>query len=73
MPVTPVIVVGPVAVRLTVLAANVPPLLFVTVFTNVKVGAMSASSMVQVEVWPNAKTKLLPVSVPAEQLHAPAV
>ena len=73
LPVTPEIVVGPVAVRKTVLAANVPPSSLVTVFTNVSVGEISLSLMVQLADCPSANTKLLPVNVPAEQLQAPAV
>ena len=70
-PVKPVMVVGPVAVRLTVLAAMVPPLSLVMVFTSVSTGAISELVMEHVEVWPGVKTKLEPVSVPAVQLQAP--
>ena len=66
-------VVGPVAVRLTVLAATMPPCVLLMVLTSVKTGDTSASLMVQVDVWPTLNTKLLLVSVPAEQLQAPAV
>ena len=72
-PVAPVIVVGPVAVRLTVFAATVPPWVLVMVLTNVKTGDMSLSLMVQVAVCPAASVKLLPAKVPAVQLQAPAV
>ena len=72
-PVTPMMVVGPVALRLTVLAATMPPWVLLMVLTSVKTGDTSASLMVQVDVWPTLNTKLLLVSVPAEQLQAPGV
>ena len=65
----PVIVVGPVAVSATALAANVPASSLVTVFTKVKIGEMSLSLMVQVAVWPSVNARLLPVKVPAVQLQ----
>ena len=73
-PVIPVIVVAPLtALKVKAETADVPPLSLVTVFTSVSFGAMSASLIVQVGLSPATNTRLLPVSVPAEQLHAPAL
>ena len=72
-PVTPVIGVGPLAVSVTVLAANVPPWVLDTVFTKVSTGALSSLLMVQVEVWPDVSVTLEPTTVPAVQLQGPAV
>ena len=49
-PDAPVMVVGPVAVRLTVEANTVPPWVLVMVLVSVRTGEMSLSLMVQVEV-----------------------
>ena len=49
-PDAPVIVVGPVAVRLTDDARIVPPLSLVTVLIRVSTGEISLSLMVQVDV-----------------------
>lgn len=72
VPVAPVIVVGPVAVNGKSVAKDMPPLSLVMVLAKVSFGAMSSLLMVHVAFWPAAKTRLLPVSVPAVQLHAPA-
>ena len=71
-PVAPEIVVGPVAVKVKSVASAVPPLSLVMVFFNVKTGETSLLLMVQVAFWPGARTRLLPVSVPEVQDHAPA-
>ena len=72
-PVMPLMVVGPVAFNVKAEGVAVPPLLLVTVFTKVSVGALSLLLMVQVAVWPEVRTSWLRVSVPDEQTHAPAV
>jgi hypothetical protein len=73
LPVAPVIVLGPAALSMKSAATLLPPLLFVMVFTKVSFGEISALLIVQVAFWLRARTKLFPVSVPAVQLHAPAL
>ena len=72
-PLTPVIVVGPVAVNGKSLIVFVPPCVLLTVFVNVNVEAWSLFVIEHVALWPLASTRLLPVSAPAVQLHEPAV
>ena len=69
----PETVVGPVAFKVKSETTAAPPLSFVTVLLRVRIGEISLSLMVQVEVWPLAKVRFEPESVPAVQLHAPAV
>ena len=71
-PVKPVIVEGPVAVKVKSATTETPPLSLVKVFTKVSFGAMSLLLTVQVAVSPEPSAKLLPVNVPEVQLHAPA-
>ena len=55
-PVGPVIVVGPVAVSVQSVGTAVPPLSFVTVFTNVSVAAWSSLLIVHVALTPFGST-----------------
>nr|WP_255595481.1 hypothetical protein [Lysobacter sp. BMK333-48F3] len=73
VPLTPVIVVGPVAVSGKSLIVAVPPLSLVTVLTRVSVAAWSSLTIVQVALTPLARVRLLPDKVPAVQLQLPAV
>lgn len=70
-PVTPLIVVGPVAVSVNEPTVEGPPLVSVTVFTSVRTGAMSLLLIVQVAVWPMVRARLDPVNVPEVQLQLP--
>ena len=71
-PLTPVIVVGPVAVSGKLVTVAVPPLSLTTVLTSVSVAGRSLLVIVQVALWPLARVSWLPDRVPAVQLHAPA-
>jgi len=72
-PVAPEIVVGPVAFSVKSVATFVPPWVLEIVLAKVNLGLMSVLVMLQVEVWPKARTRLLPVSVPAVQDQAPGL
>ena len=63
-------VVGPVAVSETVFAETVPPLSLVMVLTRVSTGATSLLVMAHDATSPAANVRLLPESVPPEQLQA---
>jgi hypothetical protein len=68
----PVIVVVPLAVNVKSAATAAPPSSLVTVLVKVSFGEISSLLIVQVAFWPAAKTRLLPVNVPAEQPQVPA-
>ena len=54
-------------------ATAVPPLLFTTCLTSVRLGASSSLVMVQVADCPRPRVTLLPFCVPPTQLQAEAV
>jgi hypothetical protein len=72
-PAWPVTVVGPVALSVQAVAAAVPPPVLSTGLSRVRnVGGTYVFVIEQLELVPGARTRLLPVSVPAVQLQAPA-
>ena len=71
--VIPETVVGPVAFKVKSDTRLEPPLSLVRVLTRVSLAGSSLLLMAQTAVSPSVSVKLLPASVPAEQLQAPAV
>ena len=72
-PSMPVIVLGPVAVRVNAVSSAVPPLSLTTVLSNVSVAGWSSLVTVQVAFWLWLSAMLEPVWVPPTQTQAPAV
>ena len=68
----PVMVTGPVAVRVNAVSSAVPPSSLTTVLSKVNFG-LSLLLIVQLALWPLVRVRFAPESVPAVQLHALAV
>ncbi len=73
LPVAPEIGVGPVAVNVQAVGTAVPPLSFVTVFTNVNCAAMSLLLIVHVAACPGPRTIDAAVCVPPTHDQAEGV